>query len=620
MVTDALTSSRTGALTIGIIGLGPRGLSVLERLLAMAEHTTMRLKIAIFEPGELGVGVHSVDLPDHLVLNTIACQLSAFPDRASLEGGPDRTGPSLYEWSKTAGIKVPCSHGSSRLREAEPTDFLPRRHLGRYLSWAYSRFLAQAPGNVTIEEIRANAIRMERLPQGDGYRIVAETGDETVVDKAFITIGHPRNPGRPGNLGLAARPASVVKGSPNATVRDIVEISGLGLTAMDAIASLTVGTSGRFEKDKDGRTRYVPSGREPGIVLFSRSGLPFHARPRFLATHRKHAPALFTEARIAELRASQRNGLLDFERHLLPMLKAEMVLAYYDARAKTADIDSDIRERFRSFSNVDCEESAAGLTELRDELARDFGPFDPDDFLITTLPADLREDDYRNWFVDYLTDDLSESKVGLARSARKCALEVWRDLRDMIRLAVDFDGLSTSSRVRFYSIFSPLINRLVAGPHIERQEQFLALLGSGIVRLTRFSDLPAERLKLQKSGRPTPFDGSINTGRTYIVTAQVGNHNLRDANASLPAQLIQSGILSQLEGASSAGIKVDEEGHAIDARGTKLTDLWVFGPLVEGATYYNHYVSSPNSFSRAVYDANRAARECLTGAAVQEAA
>lgn len=620
MVTDALNTLRAGSLTVGIIGLGPRGLSVLERLLAMAERTAVRLTIAIFEPGELGVGVHAVDQPDHLVLNTIACQLTAFPDPASLEGASERPGPSLYEWSKAAGLKVPCSQGDCRQRDVEPTDFLPRCHLGRYLSWAYSHFIAQAPANVTIEEFRESAIRMERLPLSDRYRIVGETGREIEVDKAFITIGHARNAKQPRNLAVAADPRALATGALSISNREIFEISGLGLTAMDAIASLTLGRSGRFKRSEDGRLGYEPSGREPAILLFSRNGLPFHARPQFIATHRRHQPAVFTEARIAALREGERNGRLDFEQHLFPMLKAEMMLAYYEACTKSAKANRDIRERIQSFREWEDGDSVVRLSELLAEMAGRVSPFDPEKFLITTLPGGLRGDEYRNWIVDYLTDDLFESRTGLAASARKCALEVWRDLRDLIRFAVNFDSLTASSRARFYSIFAPLINRLVAGPHIERQEEFLALLGADVVRLVRLSDLPAERAVLQKVAFTEACNGSEVLHRSYSVAAQIANHDLRNANQSFPAQLIQAGILSQVEGSSSGGVKVDEQGHAIDARGTTLTDVWVFGPLVEGATYYNHYVSSPSCYSRAIYDANQAARECLIGSEVRVAA
>ncbi|QDO82681.1 FAD/NAD(P)-binding protein [Shewanella psychropiezotolerans] len=68
-----------------IIGLGPRGLSVLHRILCHAKSSpNINISIAIFEPNEPGVGVHSTEQPDYLLLNTVAGQLSMFPQENTL--------------------------------------------------------------------------------------------------------------------------------------------------------------------------------------------------------------------------------------------------------------------------------------------------------------------------------------------------------------------------------------------------------------------------------------------------------------------------------------------------------------------------------------------------------
>lgn len=620
MVADAMNNLQAGLLRIGIIGLGPRGLAVLERLLAMAELVDVQLSIAIFEPGEPGVGVHTIDQPDYLVLNTIACQLTAFPDHASLGGDPERTGPSLYEWCKANGVKVPCSRDGSKVCDVQPTDFLPRRLLGFYLQWAYSYFIEQAPSNVTVEQFRENAILMERSPITHRYRIVGETGTEVEVDKVFITIGPTRTADQTCAPSAAAEPIFLAKRAFHAADRGNVEIPGLGLTAMDSIASFTLGRSGSFTRKEDGTLIYKPSGQEPAIIVFSRSGLPFRARPKGIAAHRKHQPVIFTEARVTALRKGERNGQLDFEQHILPMLKAEMKLAYYGAHIDSTANNRGMREKFQSIKRSDGTSSNSQLNEALAELSENFGPFDPEKYLLTTLPENLYGDEYRRWIASYLTEDLAESKAGLAASATKRALEVWRDLRDQIRMAVNLDGLTESSRAQFYSNFAPLINRLVAGPHIERQEEFLALLESGVVRLIRLSELPHVREETLPRDITDRSDRNEVTQRSYASSARVGNHDLRNVSLSFTAQLIHSGILSQIDATASGGIRVDEQGHAIDVRGTTLADVWVFGPLVEGATYYNHYVSSPGGYSRAIYDANRAARECLTGVEARAAA
>ena len=56
-----------------------------------------------------------------------------------------------------------------------------------------------------------------------------------------------------------------------------VAVSGMGLVAVDVVTALTIGRGGEFVENGDG-LRYRPSGREPRLQLFCRSGLPFTAK------------------------------------------------------------------------------------------------------------------------------------------------------------------------------------------------------------------------------------------------------------------------------------------------------------------------------------------------------
>ncbi len=52
------------------------------------------------------------------------------------------------------------------------------------------------------------------------------------------------------------------------------------------------------------------------------------------------------------------------------------------------------------------------------------------------------------------------------------------------------------------------------------------------------------------------------------------------------------------------GIQVDHDHCAGDR-------LWLFGPITEGNSYYNHYVPTPGDRSRAAIDADALARRLL---------
>jgi uncharacterized NAD(P)/FAD-binding protein YdhS len=485
--------------------------------------------------------------------------------------------------------------------------------LGRYLSWAYTQLIEQAPRNIAIEVFRENAVRIEQASRAGPYRVVGDKQSEALADKVFITIGH-----------ATATKKSNIRQPRTATfsrVPDhaVVEIQGLGLSAMDALASLTLGKSGSFERDMSGQLVYEPSGREPQITLFSRSGLPFLARPEGLAEHRRHRPALFTEARIAAIRQTEGENALDFEQHIRPLLEAEMVLAYYEASGESVGAAFELRETLQSLSaSVRDEEALLAERMAIASLASRYGRFDPESYLLTSIPDELTGEAYQDWVMSYLQDDLNESRLGLPASARKCALEVWRDLREVIRQAVNFDGLTASSRANFYSVISPMINRLVAGPHIQRQEEFLALLRSGVVRLLRASDISSERARRITTAF-SESDREEISRQGYLIEAQVSRLDADSHQSPLAATLIEEGLLTPAEQVPF-GVKVDKHGHPITAAGTVLQDVWVLGPLAEGSTYYNHYVSSPGGYSRAIHEANSAALECVADLALSVAA
>ncbi len=65
--------------TIAIIGMGSRGLSILEQLIGMSRHATQQpMHIEVFDPQPPGSGLHHAQQADYLMLNTMAGQLSAF--------------------------------------------------------------------------------------------------------------------------------------------------------------------------------------------------------------------------------------------------------------------------------------------------------------------------------------------------------------------------------------------------------------------------------------------------------------------------------------------------------------------------------------------------------------
>lgn len=122
---------------VAIIGLGARGLCVLERLVDAARRQSPRRPLVVYvvEPGTPGCGIYDLEQPDYLTLNTPCEAESAYPYPGEL-GRPDYA-VGLYDYLRARGLSW---HGD-RLCErpgGRPVvggDFVPRRAMGEYLSW-----------------------------------------------------------------------------------------------------------------------------------------------------------------------------------------------------------------------------------------------------------------------------------------------------------------------------------------------------------------------------------------------------------------------------------------------------------------------------------------------------
>src|SRR5215216_235063 len=125
---------------MAIIGLGPRGLGVLERVVTLAKRAGPELgelRVEVIDPRCDGAGAHDTAQPDYLLLNTTCSQVSTFPDECTVGAEVDQPGPSLYEWVTARGYRLSddgYTVGPTG-RRIRPTDFLPRRVLGEYLGW-----------------------------------------------------------------------------------------------------------------------------------------------------------------------------------------------------------------------------------------------------------------------------------------------------------------------------------------------------------------------------------------------------------------------------------------------------------------------------------------------------
>ena len=443
--------------SVAIIGLGSRGLGVLERIVTLAKTAgpgggTVRVEVA--DPLCDGAGVHAVDQPDYLLLNTTCEHVSMFPDAYTVGDEVDGPGPNLLSWATGRGLRL-AEDGftvGAVGRPLRPTDFLPRRLLGEYLRWFRDRVLAGVPDHVTVALHPASAVDLTDGP-GRSLVVTLSDGSSVEVDHAFLTTGYTPNqtpPGAPERLiaGPYPLPDRLAGIAPGQTVA----ISGLGLSAFDVMSALTVGRGGRFVHDGRGGCRYEPSGREPVMLFSSRSGAPCRARPLVTAFGPRYVPLVFTHAALDALRVAP-GARLDFEGDVMPLVYAETRIAYRlcEARLVGVEAEADLIRRLHSVAGLD------GIRTVLDELDRERGCFDPVATFHGTGGMALDDaDGYQRWLADVVRADLAEGLKGFTGSPVKAGLDIMRALRDTFRYAVDFGGLTPGSLEDFHARIVPM--------------------------------------------------------------------------------------------------------------------------------------------------------------------
>jgi uncharacterized NAD(P)/FAD-binding protein YdhS len=607
--------------TVAIIGLGSRGLGVLERIVALAGPE--ELVIEIIDPACTGAGVHDIGQPDYLLLNTTCAQVSMYPGPLSVGAPTAGYGPSLHEWASARGLRLAADGFTvgPAGRELKPTDFLPRRLLGEYLRWFFETVRLQLPGHIRLVLHRSEAVGISSEPDG-GLVIALADGTSVLAEFAFVTTGYTGNVS-PGADGVITEPYPLPERLDVIAPGQTVAIGGFGLSAMDVLSCLTVGRGGRFRRDQ-GDLEYLPSGREPRILMYSRSGVPCRARPLVTRFEISYDPLVFTPAVIDGLR-ERRGGPLDFDADVMPLIRTEMRIAYRrcQARCEGPDAEQALVKELSTLAGghpvpavpgVAADPGWVAVQDRLDELDTVLGSFDAAATFSGTAGIRLGDGPaYQRWFADTIRRDLGEGLLGFAWSPVKAALDILRELRDTVRYVVDFGGLTDASADGFYGRVVPLMNRAVVGPQYERHVELLALMSAGLVEVP-FGPAPA----ITRTGGSWTLGSTMLGTRTereadWLLNAQVPLPAADPSASPLLRALAGQGAIRRSAPASwhVPGIDVDRDQHPLDTQGRPNRRIWVLGPLCEGATFYNNLVPSPGVYSRPFADAHRCAAAML---------
>lgn len=321
--------------SIAIIGGGPRGISLVERLGAAG----VQADIHLIDEHEPGAGaVWRTDQTRLLCMNTLADAVTMFTEPGATVTAPVRPGPTLYEWGllvlqQADRALSPAAAAGLPGRSEDPTAGIPDDHrapfaahppapeavagfldelavtrpesnpsralYGEYLQWVLGVVGEWLPQGSRLELHHARAehisdtgrvelstgatINADAVVLTGGWLAHALTPAEQSIEQAVVEVRGAED--EAGTVGNKTSPQWIRPGNPleqDLTViapEETVLVRGLGMGFFDAMALLTEGRGGSFVpaegEDAAGLLRYRASGREPRILATSHRGYPF---------------------------------------------------------------------------------------------------------------------------------------------------------------------------------------------------------------------------------------------------------------------------------------------------------------------------------------------------------
>jgi FAD-NAD(P)-binding len=576
--------------SVAIIGAGPTGVSLVERISANApELLSGRLVLHVIDPHPPGPGrVWRYDQSPLLWMNSMPEDVTMFTDDSVVCDGPIRPGPALAEWVQRAragdpAIDVPAAL-AAEIDATTPTTFPTRRLQSAYLDWFFAQVQRQlAPGIEThIHETTVLDILGDHA--GRQTVLLANRAEPLVVDHVVLAVGH---------LDVTPSEAHVVIGDfarenelryfPPGYTADLdlsaiepgeeVIVRGFGLAFVDFMALLTEGRGGHFETGAGGRLDYHPSGKEPKLYVGSRRGVPYHAKPEYrLRGTPAQLPRFFGSEQVEQLIARPRR--VDFRLDMWPLIAKDIGWGYYTElfTGHPDCVRMDFAEFDRRYAQTDWDSE-----EMR-ALVAEAVPGIEDRLDLNALDRPLRGlqfadvEDFAAYLHNYVEADLArraDPRFSADLGAFLALLYMFGQLSRVVA-AGRLDPVSQLDDVDgwwfgFFSYFA-------SGPPGPRLRQMLALARAGVLSFLG-PDMwvrTDERTRRFVAGSPA-VPGSVSA--TALVEARLPGPSIERSANPLVLALHRRGVLSEevlpTDGTvlTTGRINVSPEGELVDIAG-----------------------------------------------------
>lgn len=491
---------------IVIVGAGPAGIMILERIIAGQKRDAagVPLEITLVDPHEPGGGrIWRRSQSPLLKLNTMLRDSAVFTDESCRIAGPIAPGPTLAQWIEAVRSGEIARPGwwderlEAEITAADEASFPTRRLNSAYLAWAYAEICRRARPEVSVRWHCATVTAVNPVERGS-HTLMLDSGEHIRAEFVVHAHGHSGSDASPEakrisefavRHGLEYVPPSFTADLDFSWLRpgEDVIVRGMGLAAVDLVVLLTEGRGGAFSRDASGRLRYAPSGQEPVLHLGSRRGVPYRSK----VTSQLVGDAVQLEYLGADFHraVAERNEPWDFDRDIWPLVAAELVTGYY------SELSTGHPERVRG----DWEEFRAELREVcvapdgnrSRQLAAliaarvpdpldwfDLDSFDrPLDELPEQTMAGVRVHDVVR---EHIARDLAlrtSQRHSATQALFLTALHSYLSLAEVPQDRWSAKSLTRSLPKRWHHFFS----YLASGPPGHRLEELIALADAGIV-------------------------------------------------------------------------------------------------------------------------------------------
>ena len=578
----------TSTLAVAIIGAGPRGTSLLERLIANAAECAPDRTIAVhvidpYPPG--GGRVWRSQQSPLLWMNTTAGSCTMFPDETVECEGPIVPGPTLSEWAQklaTGRLSSPPGFRHAPSTSVEATRmhdswFTTRQTQSDYLSWVFWQSAKNGMPQVQIHSHVGRAVDVYDLPLGRQRVVMADDLPPVDVDIVLFAQGNVDVAPNAEEVRLAEYAAAydlcyLPSGSTADHVferipaAEPVIVRGLGLCFIDTAVLLTSGRGGTFHRDDSGELHYKPSGNEPVLFVGSRRGVPYWSKTHYSLTGSPPEP--FGHLNAAAV-AALGDRPLDFAMDIWPLIAREVTHAGYRELAESHQefLDIDARQFIHRLDTLDWDGLA--LKELVDQAVR----FDEDRIDLEEIAHPLAGhrftdlDTLQNWMTNYIATGVRRGRDPRYSAGLAMLHGLVSAFSSLVEL-VNEERISPASWHHDLPVFFDFCRFFTSGPPGPRLEELLALTRAGIVRFLG-SEMTVTAHEGLFRAQSCNVDVSI-TART-LIEARLPERTMLRVDDPLLCKLIQRNeIREETQSAPNGGNRYPTD--ILDAAGLIDTD------------------------------------------------